>query len=181
LHDSLDIALVRVDNRLVHGQILEAWIPYIKADRIVVVDDLTASDMFRETVIRMAVPREVAVIICSVEEFVKTTPFQTGSGHKTIVLFGAVAPVRKAFELGFRFNKLNIGNIYNDSCTICCTPSVLLSENDIHDITFLRDAGVRIELRRVPREKPLDFFDVVPVSKPEKNRDVAQAQTIRFF
>lgn len=157
----MDIALVRVDNRLVHGQILEAWIPFIKADCIVVVDDLTASDMFRETVIRMAVPREVTVIISDVEEFVRTIPFQAGNGHRTIVLFGAIASARRAFELGFRFGKLNIGNIYNDSCVICCTPSVLLSESDIQDAMFLRDSGVRIELRRVPREKPLDFFEIV--------------------
>ncbi len=161
MHASLDIALVRVDNRLVHGQILEAWIPYIGADCIVVVDDLVASDIFRETVIRMAVPREVKVIVCDVHEFVKTIPFHQGGGHKTIVLFGAVAPAREAFELGFRFSKLNIGNIYNESYTICCTPSVLLSEKDIRDVVFLRDSGVRIELRRVPREKPIDFFDVV--------------------
>jgi PTS system mannose-specific IIB component len=157
----LDIALVRVDNRLVHGQILEAWIPWIKADCIIVVDDLTASDMFRETVIRMAVPREVEVMICDVDEFVKTIPYHKGDGRRTIVLFGAVASARRAFEKGFRFTRLNIGNVYNDSYTVCCTPSVLLSENDIHDVTFLRDAGVRIELRRVPREKPVDFFEAV--------------------
>ena len=161
LQASLDITLVRIDNRLVHGQILEAWVPFLNASCIVVVDDQVASDFFRETVIRMAVPRNVDVIINSVEEFVKTTPFHQGGGHKTIVLFGAVSPARKAFEMGFRFNKLNIGNIYNDSYSICCTPSVLLSEKDVIDVTFLRDSGVKIELRRVPREKPLDFFDAV--------------------
>jgi PTS system mannose-specific IIB component len=157
----LDISLVRVDNRLVHGQILEAWIPYVNADCVIVVDDLTASDIFRETIIRMAVPREIDVLVKGVEEFAKTTPFHQGDGRKTIVLFSAVAPVRRAFELGFRFTKLNIGNIHNESYTICCTPSVLLSQDDIRDVMFLRDSGVRIELRRVPREKPLDFFDVV--------------------
>lgn len=158
---SLDIALVRVDNRLVHGQILEAWIPYIKADSLIVVDDLAASDMLRETVIRMAVPREIDVMIFDVDEFVKTVHYQKGNGRRTIVLFGAVAPARRAFENGFRFSKLNIGNVYNDSYTVCCTPSVLLSESDIRDVTFLRDAGVKVELRRVPREKPLDFFEAV--------------------
>jgi mannose/fructose/N-acetylgalactosamine-specific phosphotransferase system component IIB len=161
LQASLDIRLVRIDNRLVHGQILEAWIPFLHVSCIVVVDDQAASDFFRETVIRMAVPRHVDVIIQSVKDFVETTPFQQGSGHKTIVLFSAVGPAREAFEAGFRFNKLNIGNIYNDSYSICCTPSVLLSEKDVTDITFLRDSGVKVELRRVPREKPLDFFDAV--------------------
>ena len=122
---------------------------------------LTASDMFRETVIRMAVPREIDVMIFDVDEFVKTVHYHKGDGRKTIVLFSAVAPARRAFENGFRFVKLNIGNIYNDSFTVCCTPSVLLSEKDIRDVTFLRDAGVKVELRRVPREKPLDFFEAV--------------------
>lgn len=157
----MDIALVRVDNRLVHGQILEAWIPYIKADCIIVVDDLVASDMFRETVIRMAVPREVEVMIYDVDEFVKSISYHRGDGRRTIVLFSAVAPARRAFASGFRFAKLNIGNIYNDSFTVCCTPSVLLSEDDIRDVAFLRDAGVKVELRRVPGEKPLDFFEAV--------------------
>jgi PTS system mannose-specific IIB component len=157
----LDITLVRIDNRLVHGQILEAWVPFLHASCIVVVDDQVASDFFRETVIRMAVPRNVDVFVNGVEEFVKTTPFHQNVGHKTIVLFSAVGPARRAFEMGFRFNKLNIGNIYNDSYSICCTPSVLLSENDVTDIVYLRDSGVKIELRRIPREKPLDFFDAV--------------------
>ncbi len=161
LQAQLDITLVRIDNRLVHGQILEAWVPFLHASCLVVVDDYVASDFFRETVIRMAVPRNVDVIIKNVEEFVKTIPFHQGEGRKTIVLFGAVGPARRAFQGGFRFNKLNIGNIYNESYTICCTPSVLLSEKDVADIAYLRDSGVKIELWRIPREKPLDFFDAV--------------------
>ncbi len=57
------MALVRVDNRLVHGQILEAWVPFIQAKCIMVVDDKHASDFFCETVIRMAVPSEIEINI----------------------------------------------------------------------------------------------------------------------
>jgi mannose/fructose/N-acetylgalactosamine-specific phosphotransferase system component IIB len=161
LRDTFDITLVRVDNRLVHGQILEAWVPFLRASCIVVVDDQVASDFFRETVIRMAVPRNVEVIIKSVKEFVKKFPFHEKGGIKTIILFSTVGSVRRAFETGFRFAKLNIGNIYNDSYSIYCTPSVLLSDKDMVDVTYLRDSGVKIELRRIPREKPLNFFDVI--------------------
>ncbi len=67
--ESYDIALVRVDNRLVHGQILEAWVPHIEAECIMVVDDNSAADFFCETVIRMAVPSHIEVNICTVEDF----------------------------------------------------------------------------------------------------------------
>jgi mannose/fructose/N-acetylgalactosamine-specific phosphotransferase system component IIB len=161
LHDSLDIALVRVDNRLVHGQILEAWVPFLNASCIVVADDQVASDFFRETVIRMAVPSEVRVVISGVAEFAENNTFRQGIGPSTIVLFSTVSAAWTAYRHGFRFDKLNIGNIYNEECRLCCTPSVLLSDEDIRDITGLRNAGVQIELRRVPREKPIDLFEIV--------------------
>jgi mannose/fructose/N-acetylgalactosamine-specific phosphotransferase system component IIB len=161
LRDSMDIALVRVDNRLVHGQILEAWVPFLRASRIVVVDDQVASDFFRETVIRMAVPREVEVIISGLKEFADAYSFTQDSGKKTIVLFSTVSNALCTYRLGFKFAKLNIGNVYNDNCCLCCTPSVLLSNADVSDITSLHDEGVQIELRRVPKEKPVNFYDIV--------------------
>jgi sorbose PTS system EIIB component len=161
LQPSLDIALVRVDNRLVHGQILEAWVPFLRASCVVVVDDQVASDFFRETVIRMAVPSGVEVVISNVSEFAANYPFNRGSGPKTIVLFSKISDAWTARRLGFQFDQLNIGNIYNEECKLCCTPAVLLSDGDIRDINKLRDAGVKIELRRVPREKPIDLFEIV--------------------
>jgi mannose/fructose/N-acetylgalactosamine-specific phosphotransferase system component IIB len=161
----MDIALVRVDNRLVHGQILEAWVPFIKAACIMVVDDQVASDFFRETVIRMAVPRGVTVIISGVAEFAGNYIFSCCSGPKTIVLFSNVSDALAVYRLGFKFDKLNIGNIYNDDCKLCCTPSVLLSDADICSIESLHKEGVLIELRRVPREKPIDLYDIVKAGK----------------
>jgi mannose/fructose/N-acetylgalactosamine-specific phosphotransferase system component IIB len=157
----MDITLVRVDNRLVHGQILEAWVPFLRASCIIVVDDQVASDYFCESVIRMAVPREVDVIISGLKEFAGTYSFHQGSGQKAIVLFSKVSDALEVYRLGFRFEKMNIGNVYNENCALCCTPSVLLSDVDIRDITSLHREGVRIELRRVPREKPVDLFDIV--------------------
>jgi mannose/fructose/N-acetylgalactosamine-specific phosphotransferase system component IIB len=161
LQTLLDIALVRVDNRLVHGQILEAWVPFLRATCIVVADDQVATDLFHETVIRMAVPRGVKIIACSVTEFAHTYHFNRCRGPKTIVLFSSIADALAAYHLGFLFDELNIGNIYNEECKLCCTPAVLLSESDIHDIISLRDVGVKIELQQVPREKPIDLFGIV--------------------
>ena len=157
----MDIAMVRVDNRLVHGQILEAWVPFLRASCIFVVDDQVASDFFQETVIRMAVPREVRVVITGVKEFAQTYDFCQGQGMKTIVLFSGVADALAVRDLGFRFTKLNIGNIYNEDCRLCCTPSVLLSDKDVVHINRLHEEGVQIELRRVPKERPMDFYDIV--------------------
>ncbi len=167
--ESYDIALVRVDNRLVHGQILEAWVPFIKAKCIMVVDDNSASDFFCETVIRMAVPSDIEVNICSVEDFAATYVYSQGSGKKTIVLFSNIADALKVYQGGFHFKKLNIGNIHHEDYKVCCAPSVFLCEPEIQDIlNLLEDKGVSVELKRVPRERSVDIKDALQKYCPVK-------------
>ena len=160
--ESYDIALVRVDNRLVHGQILEAWVPFIKAKCIMVVDDNAASDFFCETVIRMAVPSDIEVNICSVEDFSANFVYAQGSGKKTIVLFSSIAAAVKSYEEGFHFDKLNIGNIHHEEYKVCCAPSVFLCDLDVQNIlTLLEEKGVSVELKRVPREKAVNIKEAL--------------------
>jgi sorbose PTS system EIIB component len=165
LQDFIDIALVRVDDRLVHGQILEAWVPFLQASCIIVVDDEVAADFFRETVIRMAVPREIQVIVIGINEFARTYSFAQGCGKKTIVLLPTISSALKVYRLGFRCAKLNIGNVYNEKGCVCCTPSVLLDDEDISDIRELHDAGVQVELKRVPSEKPVNLYSIIEKMK----------------
>jgi PTS system mannose-specific IIB component len=160
----MDCVLVRVDNRLVHGQIIEAWVPFLKAARIIVVDDEVASDFFRETVIKMAVPSDVEVSIHSVEDFAKYNALQTINTKdrlRSIVLFSNVWDALRAYALGFSFDKLNIGNIYNDECRQKLSACVLLSDQDIASIQSLLQRGVRIEMRRIPRERPLNIAEAL--------------------
>jgi PTS system mannose-specific IIB component len=162
LTKDFNIALVRVDCRLVHGQILEAWVPFIQAGYIIVVDDKVASDSFFETVIRMAVPSDIEVIVSSVEEFAQNFKFSHSGSRKAMVLFSNVADAYRAFQKGFRFDRLNIGNIYNNECKVCCAPSVLLCEDDIKYLEDLaRQPGVFVELQSIPKARPVNIKEAL--------------------
>ena len=159
---SFDIALVRVDNRLVHGQILEAWIPYTEATCIIIADDTLAGDFFRETVIRMALPRSIDLFIHTISDFVEIHPFQREKGEKAIVLFCNIHDALRSFKLEFRFESLNIGNVHRENCAICCSPSVFLSNEDIGQLsTLIKELGVRIDIRRVPKERSGDIREIL--------------------
>jgi PTS system mannose-specific IIB component len=171
-------SLVRVDNRLIHGQILEAWVPYMQASCLVVADDDVASDFFRETVIRMAVPRDIDVVISSVDDFARSHSFDEHSGRKTILLFSSVGAARKARDLGFRFDRLNVGNVYTEQGGVRCGRSIHFTENDIEDILQMIYEGVRVELRCVPKDKPLDFFDALKKTNHELPASVKKDKTV---
>ena len=160
----MDISLVRIDNRLIHGQILEAWVPFIKASCIVVADDDVANDFFRESVVKMAVPSQIEVVVNGIQEFSKNHSYNEKEGKKTIVLFCNVCDALRAYRFGFRFEKLNVGNVHSEDGRKCCTPTVYLSEMDIEDLRFLVDLQVKVELRSLPRDKPVDFSDMIKKS-----------------
>ena len=157
----MDFSLIRVDSRLVHGQIIETWLPFLKATRIVVVNDEVAGSFFRETVIRMAVPREAEVLIYGVDEFGSSDITRQNESVRTIVLFSGVSDVSRAWAAGFRFKTLNIGNLYSENFKLQCSTSVCLANEDIDDIRFLLDSGVRVELRSVPSDRVVDFRDLL--------------------
>ncbi|MFA5321808.1 MAG: PTS sugar transporter subunit IIB [Smithella sp.] len=160
--NDLNIALVRVDSRLVHGQILEAWVPFIQAECIIVVNDKVAADSFMETVIRMAVPSDMEVVISSVDDFAQNYTFTHGSGKKTIVLFSSIDDACKAFQLGFRFDRLNIGNVYNNEYKVCCSSSVFLCDEEITTLeNLLKETGVFVELQRVPKGRAINIKEAL--------------------
>ncbi len=156
----MDYILIRVDNRLIHGQIIEGWLPFLKSTRIIVVNDEVATDLFRKTVLEMAVPYDVEVLVYTVEEFSNARTHEESDGKRTIVLFENIIDVLKAYALNFRFDKLNIGNVHSEEGKICFTPSIFLNEGDVKDLMWLIDLGVEVEVRSVPRDKPIDFRDV---------------------
>ena len=64
----MNLLLVRVDDRFIHGQILESWIPYLKAQSVVVVNDILAGDHFQKTIMSMAIPDRITLRIVSLDE-----------------------------------------------------------------------------------------------------------------
>ena len=157
----MDFSLIRVDSRLVHGQIIETWLPFLKATRIVVVNDEVAGSFFRETVIRMAVPRDVEVLIYGVDEFGSSDITRQNETVRTIVLFSGVNDVARAWTAGFRFKTLNIGNLYSDNWKLQCSTSVCLADEDIAHIRFPSRFRRTVELRSVPSDKVVDFRDLL--------------------
>jgi PTS system mannose-specific IIB component len=154
-------SLVRIDNRLVHGQIIETWLPFLKATRIIVVNDDVAGSFFRETVIRMAVPRDVEVLTYGVEEFGRSDVSSRTEDVRTIVLFSSAGDVVRAWSAGFRFQVLNIGNLYSEGWKLQCSTSVCLTGEDIAQIRFLLDSGVTVGLQSVPSDRAVDFRELL--------------------
>lgn len=156
-HDPHDrIVLARIDNRLVHGQVLEAWVPFVQADCIVVANDEVAGKPLQRKLMAASVPREIPVIIGSLAEIAEFFSRDEPS-RRILLLFASPADALQGYRLGIPFTELNLGNIPGGEGRrrIACTLS--LSDDDLSTFLQLEAYGVRIKARCLPSDEALDW------------------------
>lgn len=106
----LNIVLTRIDDRLIHGQVITAWSKIAKADRIIVVDDEVAEDSFMVKVLRMAAPSSIKVdIFTIVDAALKLAREDTG--EKVIILVKTPQTVLGLIKAGVPIKELNLGGM----------------------------------------------------------------------
>jgi mannose/fructose/N-acetylgalactosamine-specific phosphotransferase system component IIB len=144
------ISLVRVDNRLIHGQVVEAWLPALKAERIVVADDEAATNSLVRAAMGLAVPLQIAVRI----EALFSVPYSSlnADSVRTLLLVRDVAGVIAAHERGLKLTHLNLGNIHFERGRQRVSASVFLSQTELDQLKALAEQGVEVEARAVPSD-----------------------------
>lgn len=153
------ISLVRVDNRLIHGQVIEAWLPYLKVSRVLVADDEAASNPLTRAAMGLAVPRRVRVDVQPLRE----TNFADleSSPEPTLLVVRDISGVLLARRRGLVCRALNLGNIHFAPGRAQVTPSVFLSPEEVASLEELAAGGMQIEIRAVPRERPLPLAEIL--------------------
>lgn len=151
----MPVELYRVDNRLIHGQVLEAWVPRVRAQAILVVDATSSGDPFQRCVLE-AMGQDV-IHVCVVDPAGAIEALKTDLKDKrVIVLFKTVEQALAASKAGLAIDRLNLGNIHPSGDTVSVTPSVNLSPEDTELLKELAARGVKIEARAVPCEDAMD-------------------------
>jgi len=140
---------VRIDNRLIHGQIIETWLPYTGAKTVVVANDHLAADIMQQQIMTLAIPGNIVSMFVSVkglEEAVKTLD------SSYLILFHNCSDARRAYEEGVSFETINIGNVHYSPGKRQLSPSVAVSEEDETCLRFFSKNGILLDFRCVPND-----------------------------
>ncbi len=146
------IVLSRVDSRLIHGQVIEAWLPYLNVRRVVVADDETAVDDFAKAAMGLAVPSSVEIVTqrIGLVDFVGLA----ADAVRTMVLFRDVSGVVCGREHGLPDGLINLGNVHAAPGRSAVSRSVYLSPGEREQLKGLGRNGMQIVIQAVPNEKP---------------------------
>jgi mannose/fructose/N-acetylgalactosamine-specific phosphotransferase system component IIB len=151
-------ALIRVDDRLVHGQITTTWVPYIKAGALMVASDEVAASKLRTDAIECCAYKGLSIVIKSVSGAIEAAGIKDSSETKTILIVSGLQDALRLYDGGIEFKSINIGNIHH--AALECrelTPSICINGEDEKILERFVDLGVEIDLRDVPKGKPGPF------------------------
>ncbi|MBI4350106.1 MAG: PTS sugar transporter subunit IIB [Elusimicrobia bacterium] len=156
------IILYRVDDRLVHGQVVEGWVPHLHAEELAVVSDQIAGDEMLRTIMRFATPEGVDLKVLTVAEAAAYLPAAEKSPRKVLLLLPGLAEAVKLTAAGFKIPSLNIGGMhYSAGKNLSIGKAIFLNDEDCAALKALDAAGIAIEGRGVPSDTPLNLMEAI--------------------
>ena len=156
----MNITVFRIDERLIHGQIVTAWIAYANANKIIVADDKAANDEFQKTLLQMATPKTIELQILGVDEAIRTIK-EDPSDTKALLLVRGPKEALQMIEGGLDIKEINVGNINMKKGKTKILGNLWIDDEDIQNLNKIHDAGVALEVRTVPNERSQDVIKLI--------------------
>ena len=155
------IKLERVDFRLMHGQVVTNWIKQVSADAILIVDNDLASDKFLAQVFLMAAPPGVKISIKSIEKAVQAGREGKYDKLNILVLFKSVENAKRAYDLGFPMESLQIGGLGNGEGRIMISLEIGMTREEVSMLQEMESKGVKVSLQVTPKDPKIALSEAV--------------------
>ena len=163
----IKIAHVRVDTRLLHGQVATTWTKTVSPDRIIVVSDGVAHDQLRKTMIEQAAPPGVPANVVPISKMIEVTKDPRFGATKAMLLFENPQDLLSAIEGGVDIKEANIGSMAHSVGKVVCTNAIAMDNADVETLEALHAKGVALEARKVPSDSPISYEDLIKKAKSE--------------
>lgn len=149
----MSIVLIRVDDRLIHGQVLMGWTRALGVDHALVADDQAAADPLQGPLMRMAAPTGLAVTILSVDEAATALQGDRYQRDRMIVIVRGPNTLVRLRKAGLEFAAVNVGNVRSGEGRSRLTKEVHASPEELDQWRYLDDAGVELTAQWLPDQK----------------------------
>ncbi|CBG91538.1 PTS sugar transporter subunit IIB [Citrobacter rodentium] len=147
------IVFLRVDHRLLHGQVAFSWTQYVDADCILIANDSVPNDELRKTTIKMAKPPAVKLVIKNINDSIEAIKSGVTDKYR---LFIVVESVNDAWRLASalpEITSINLGGTRVREGSNNISKAVNLLDEEMTQLRALNAAGVEVEIRLVPNDR----------------------------
>ena len=157
----MSIALFRIDDRLIHGQVVVGWGQSLGIGFIVLVDDEVRASDWEQELYRMGVPADVTVIFASVDEGIAQLAAWQADPRRGIVLTGDIAAMARLAEGSHGVDAVNVGGIHFRDGRRERVRYVYLSDEEAAALARLGERGVDVAAQDVPTGRKVPLAELV--------------------
>ena len=155
------IGLVRIDSRLIHGQVCTQWLYRMNSKKVYIVDDEGASNSFLSSIYKMACPVGVELETISTQETGnRWQQDQLGELEPIFVLFKNMPMAYKAYKAGFRYETLQIGGIGGGVGRKNIVGPISFDDDDAKMLDEMVQDGLEAYFQPVPDNQKVSWSDV---------------------
>lgn len=152
---------VRIDGRLIHGQVANLWTNKLNITRIMVVDDEVAENAIEKSGLKLATPAGVKLSILPIEKAAKNILAGKYDSQRLLVIARRPDRLLKLIEYGVPLEEINVGNMSQTSETRSITKSINVVDSDIEVFKKLNEKGVRLVSQMVPNDRIEQFMNLL--------------------
>ena len=156
----MTLLLYRIDDRLLHGQVVVGWGQPLDIDFIVLVDDTVATSDWEQELYRMGVPPEMEVYFLTADDAIAAIPGYRADTRRGLLLTGDIATMRRIVD-GAGVETVNIGGIHSGAGRVQKLRYVFLSPDEERQLRDLAAHGAKVTAQDVPGARPVALDDLL--------------------
>lgn len=141
------IIFARVDDRLIHGQIVQAWLPELNVDEVVIAFSKENESRLNQGLLRLSLPYEYDLTVL---DSAAAARHAAESERRIFLLMGSLKEAAELIQNGVQFKSINIGGMHFKDGAQKLADNVFLDQDDKRFLKLIRDLGIHIETRAVP-------------------------------
>ena len=149
------LKLIRIDDRLIHGQVAFTWTPALNINCIVVANDRAATDEFLKMTLGLAKPAGAKLVIKTIRETIPFLNDTRNASLSTLVLVDSVKDAHALVSGVAGIGSINFGGIRAKQGARPVSKAIALTDNDLTLIRELLEKGIELEVRQVPTDKKI--------------------------
>ena len=154
----MPIIFARVDDRLIHGQVVQAWLPELNIDEVLIPCPLDKGCRINKNLLRLSLPFEYELTILEPKNCVA---YIHSSAKRILLLMSSLQDLNPLLEDGLQIKSLNIGGMHFKEGAQKWAENVFLNDQDKRTLRILNDLGIELETRAVPSSKSISIKEIL--------------------
>ena len=146
----MGIELIRVDDRLIHGQVAIGWTRSRGINTILAIDDPTASDKMQCQLMKMATPPGVTPYFLTIDVAVEKILNDSLKNKKAMILVKGPVELAALIEKGIEINEVNIGNQRSGENKLQLASQMFATPEEIEIWKSISQKNIKLYAQGVP-------------------------------